>query len=413
METRAGLILQAIRDDQNRARYLGFDVPVYQVFFFTVSAAISGIAGMLYVIVAEFASPTFMDLSFSITMVVWAALGGRSSLLGACIGAILINIIAATVSETEMFVEAWKAIIGLVFVLVVLYLPRGLAGFGQDLADALANRLRTPRKACRDGRVAPGRERHAMTVALTIDGIGVSFAGVKAVDGVSLLIEEGELRVLLGANGAGKTTLMDLISGKTPSTEGRVFLFDTEITNWSPHRIARAGIGRKFQIPSVFRDFTVRRNLDVASCSDPRVLANLGIGIPRARRRRINEVLELTGLADAAETPAANLSHGQTQWLELGMLIVQDPKLLLLDEPTAGMTQAETHKTAEIIKGLRGQHTILVVEHDMAFVREIAEQITVMHLGRVLAEGDIAAIESNEAVRRAYLGSHGISGKAA
>ena len=138
VETRAGLILQAIRDDQNRARYLGFDVPVYQVFFFTVSAAISGIAGMLYVIVAEFASPTFMDLSFSITMVVWAALGGRSSLLGACIGALLINVIAATVSETETFVEAWKAIIGLVFVLVVLFLPRGLAGFGQDIADAIA-----------------------------------------------------------------------------------------------------------------------------------------------------------------------------------------------------------------------------------------------------------------------------------
>ncbi len=252
-----------------------------------------------------------------------------------------------------------------------------------------------------------------MTVALTIDGIGVAFAGLKAVDGVSLLIEQGELRVLLGANGAGKTTLMDLISGKTRCTEGRVFLFDTDITNWSPHRIARAGVGRKFQIPSIFRDFTVRGNLDVASCADPRVRANLGIGIPRTRRRRIDEVLELTGLADVADTQAANLSHGQTQWLELGMLIVQDPKLLLLDEPTAGMTQAETHKTAEIIKGLRGQHTILVVEHDMAFVREIAEKITVMHLGRVLAEGDIAMIETNEAVREAYLGSQGISGKAA
>jgi urea transport system permease protein len=141
VETRAGLILQAIRDDQNRARYLGFDVPVYQVFFFTVSAAISGLAGMLYVIVAEFASPTFMDLSFSITMVVWAALGGRASLLGACIGAVLINIVASAISETETFVEAWKAIIGLVFILVVLFLPRGLAGFGQDVADALAARL--------------------------------------------------------------------------------------------------------------------------------------------------------------------------------------------------------------------------------------------------------------------------------
>jgi urea transport system ATP-binding protein len=252
-----------------------------------------------------------------------------------------------------------------------------------------------------------------MTVALTIDGIGVSFSGVKAVDGVSILVNQGELRVLLGANGAGKTTLMDLISGRTRSTTGRVFLFDQEITNWSPHRIARAGVGRKFQIPSVFREFSVRRNLDVASCLDPRVLANLGIGIPRQRRRRINEVLELTGLADVAETLAGNLSHGQTQWLELGMLIVQDPKVLLLDEPTAGMTQSETQKTAAIIKGLRGQHTLLVVEHDMAFVREIAEQITVMHLGRVLAEGDITAIEGNEAVRRAYLGSRGISGEAA
>jgi len=252
-----------------------------------------------------------------------------------------------------------------------------------------------------------------MRAALTIDGVGVSFTGVTAVDGVSMVINQGELRVLLGANGAGKTTLMDLISGTTRSTEGKVFLFDTDITNWSPHRIARAGVGRKFQTPSVFRDFTVRGNLEVATCSDPRVRGNLAIGIPRARRRRIADVLELTGLGEVADTQAANLSHGQAQWLELGMLIVQDPTVLLLDEPTAGMTQSETHNTAEIIKGLRGQHTILVVEHDMAFVREIAETITVMHLGRVLAEGDIAAIESNEAVRRAYLGSRGISSAAA
>ncbi|WP_429127966.1 urea ABC transporter permease subunit UrtC [Ensifer sp. 4252] len=139
-ETRAGLILQAIRDDQNRARYLGFDVPVYQVFFFCVSAGIAAIAGMLFVVVTEFASPTFLDLSFSITMVVWAALGGRSSLLGACIGAILINVIEAGVSETDALVEAWKAIIGLIFILVVLFLPRGLAGLGKDIADRLTRR---------------------------------------------------------------------------------------------------------------------------------------------------------------------------------------------------------------------------------------------------------------------------------
>jgi urea transport system permease protein len=142
VETRAGLILQAIRDDQNRVRYLGFDVPAYQIFFFTVSATIAGVAGMLYVVVAQFASPTFMDLAFSITMVVWAAVGGRASLLGACVGAILINIIEAKVSETEGLVQAWRAVIGLIFVLAVLYLPRGLAGVAGDLTDRLISRFR-------------------------------------------------------------------------------------------------------------------------------------------------------------------------------------------------------------------------------------------------------------------------------
>jgi urea transport system ATP-binding protein len=243
--------------------------------------------------------------------------------------------------------------------------------------------------------------------ALTIDGIGVDFEGFKAVNGVSLIIEEGELRVLLGANGAGKTTLMDLISGKTKSTEGRVFLHDTDITNWEEHRIARAGVGRKFQIPSVFKELTVRRNLEVASCKNPGVFANLGFGFPA--RAKVDEVLELIGLTEDSDRVAAYLSHGQTQWLELGLLITQDPKIILLDEPTAGMTQAETHKTSLIVNNLRGRHTIIVVEHDMAFVREIAERITVLHLGQVLAEGSVAEIEINPRVREAYLGSKGIA----
>ena len=247
-----------------------------------------------------------------------------------------------------------------------------------------------------------------MTAVLTIDQLGVSFSGFKAVDGVSLTIQEGELRVLLGANGAGKTTLMDLISGKTKSSSGRVLLRDTDITNWEEPAIARAGVGRKFQIPSVFRELSVRRNLEVAACRKPGVFANLRIGMARGAHRRLNEVLEITGLADQAGTIAGNLSHGQTQWLELGLLIMQDPQILLLDEPTAGMTTAETQRTADIIKGLRGSHTIIVVEHDMAFVRDIAVQITVMHLGQILAEGDMAAIEADPRVRAAYLGSGGI-----
>ncbi|MDU6747444.1 MAG: urea ABC transporter ATP-binding protein UrtD, partial [Bradyrhizobium sp.] len=243
--------------------------------------------------------------------------------------------------------------------------------------------------------------------ALTIDGLSVDFEGFKAVNGVSMIVEDGELRVLLGANGAGKTTLMDLISGKTKSTGGRVFVHDTEITNWEEHKIARAGIGRKFQIPSVFKELTVRRNLEVASCKNPGVFANLGFGF--SAKAKIDEVLELIGLTEEAGQVAAYLSHGQTQWLELGLLITQDPKIILLDEPTAGMTQAETHKTSLIVNNLKGRHTITVVEHDMAFVREIAERITVLHLGQVLAEGSVAEIENDPKVRAAYLGSKGIT----
>ena len=246
------------------------------------------------------------------------------------------------------------------------------------------------------------------SAALTIDDLSVDFLGLRAVDGVTMIVREGELRVLLGANGAGKTTLMDLISGKTPSTQGRIHLYDLDITNKPPDAIVRAGIGRKFQIPSVFKELTVRQNLEVGSCRRRGVLSNLRLGFPGEQTRRVDEVLGTIALLDRADTLAADLSHGETQWLELGLLIVQDPKVLLLDEPTAGMTQSETLKTARIIRELRGRHTIVVVEHDMAFVREIAERITVMHLGKVLAEGDIATIESDPKVRAAYLGTKGI-----
>ncbi|MEM6677766.1 MAG: urea ABC transporter ATP-binding protein UrtD [Pseudomonadota bacterium] len=244
--------------------------------------------------------------------------------------------------------------------------------------------------------------------ALTIDGLGVSFGGFKAVDCFSTVVNDGELRVVLGPNGAGKTTMMDLISGKTASTEGHVYLFGQDITNKPEHEIARAGIGRKFQIPSIFRDLRVRENLEVAAVKETSVLRNLRLGMSRPERTRMEEVIELTRLGDVLETRAGDLSHGQMQWLELGMLIVQDARVILLDEPTAGMTQAETLKTSQIINELKGKHTLIVVEHDMAFVREIAERITVMHMGKMLAEGSIAQIEGNEAVREAYLGSGGI-----
>jgi urea transport system ATP-binding protein len=247
-----------------------------------------------------------------------------------------------------------------------------------------------------------------MSIALATEHLTVQFAGLTAVDQVSLSVEKGELRVLLGANGAGKTTLMDLISGKIKSTAGRVVIDGVNVTNWEEHRIARIGVGRKFQVPSVFRELTVQENLSIASCKSVGLIANVGFGVSRLQQQRIEEVLKLIALTDARHQIAGNLSHGETQWLELGLVIIQNPKVLLLDEPTAGMTQNETHKTAEIIKSLRGRYTLLIVEHDMAFIREIAEHITVMHLGRILAEGDITAVENNAEVRAAYLGAKGI-----
>jgi urea transport system ATP-binding protein len=241
--------------------------------------------------------------------------------------------------------------------------------------------------------------------SLAIENLVVDFAGVKAVDGFSMTIERGEL---IGANGAGKTTLMDLISSKAKATSGRIVFKGQDITNWSEHEIARAGVGRKFQVPSVFRNLTLRQNYQVAQSQRPGVPHNVFERPARGGSARIDEALEVVGLEDHAHSVAGHLSHGQMQWMELGMVLVQNPELILLDEPTAEMTGLETEKTSRIIKGLAGQHTLLIVEHDMSFVRSICQSITVMHMGRKLAEGPVEMIENDQAVREVYLGSGGI-----
>ena len=249
-----------------------------------------------------------------------------------------------------------------------------------------------------------------MPAILEIENLEVNFRGFRAVDGFDMAVEEGELRVLIGANGAGKTTLMDLITGRTKSTGGKVTFLGDNITNGQEHKIARRGIGRKFQVPSVFKDLTVRENFEVAHTRSLSVWRNLSVSAkPRQRNLHIERAMELTSLADESGTLAGSLSHGQSQWLELGMVLVQSPKLVLLDEPTAGMTALETEKTSEIINGLKSEHSIIVVEHDMTFVRSICEVITVMHLGKKLAEGTVEQIENERAVIDAYLGSGGIT----
>lgn len=244
---------------------------------------------------------------------------------------------------------------------------------------------------------------------LLLDSVTVSFNGFLAVDNLSLTVGEGELRCLIGPNGAGKTTTLDLICGKAKAKSGEIKLGPTLLNNLEEHEIARIGIGRKFQVPSVFRQLTVRENLSVAYSKRPGVIRN-ALQIRRGEASEgLDKLAELVGLENQLETMAGYLSHGQTQWLEIALLLAQDPKLILMDEPTAGMTAQETHKTAQLFNRLKGNRTLIVVEHDMGFVKEIAEMISVMHLGKLLAEGTVEEIERHPAVREAYLGSGGIS----
>ena len=240
---------------------------------------------------------------------------------------------------------------------------------------------------------------------LYLDSVSVSFDGFKALNDLSLAIDAGELRCIIGPNGAGKTTMMDVITGKTRPDSGSAFFGQTlDLTRMTEPEIAHAGIGRKFQKPTIFDQLTVFENLELAMKADKSVWATLLARLDSAQLDRIMETLELIRLGDQAKRPAGLLSHGQKQWLEIGMLLMQEPKLLLLDEPVAGMTDEETARTAELFLSLSGKHSLVVVEHDMAFIRQLGGKVTVLHEGSVLAEGSLDMLQSDQRVIEVYLG---------
>ena len=242
-------------------------------------------------------------------------------------------------------------------------------------------------------------------VVLYLDGVSVSFDGFKALDNLSLAIDDGELRCVIGPNGAGKTTMMDVITGKTRPDAGKVYFGQsTDLTRLTEPEIAHAGIGRKFQKPTIFEPLTVFENLELAMKADKRVRATLFARLSGDESERIAETMALVGLGGAADRIAGLLSHGQKQWLEIGMLLVQDPKVLLLDEPVAGMSDEETDRTGQLVRSLAGKHSVVVVEHDMHFVASIARTVTVLHEGKVLAEGTMDRVREDPRVVEVYLG---------
>jgi urea transport system ATP-binding protein len=242
-------------------------------------------------------------------------------------------------------------------------------------------------------------------IVLYLENISVSFDGFKALDSLSLSIDVGELRCVIGPNGAGKTTMMDVVTGRTRPDSGTAFFGQTiDLTRLSEAEIAHAGIGRKFQKPTIFENHTAFENLELAMKADKRVRRTLAAKLTGEERDRIAGTLELIRLEESAGRMAGLLSHGQKQWLEIGMLLVQEPRLLLLDEPVAGMSDEETERTAEQFLSLAGSHSLVVVEHDMAFIEKIARKVTVLHEGAVLAEGPMEQVRNDPRVIEVYLG---------
>jgi urea transport system ATP-binding protein len=239
---------------------------------------------------------------------------------------------------------------------------------------------------------------------LAVEGLTVSFDGFKAVDDLSFYIDPNEIRVIIGPNGAGKTTVLDLVCGRTKATHGSIKFRGTELTSMREHEIVRAGVGRKFQNPSIYEDLTVLENLEISFPRGRSVFGALAFRRDAEVRDRIEEIAGMIFLSDLLHQQAEYLSHGQKQWLEIGMLLIQDPALLMLDEPVAGMSVSERKKTAELLHRIINDRSVLVIEHDMGFVADIAHKVTVLHQGKVISEGSMAHVQSDPRVVEVYLG---------
>jgi len=245
---------------------------------------------------------------------------------------------------------------------------------------------------------------NADTDVLVLDNLTVGFDGFKAIDSLNLVVHKNELRVIIGPNGAGKTTLLDLICGKTKATAGSIKFNGQEMLGVAEHEVVRAGIGRKFQTPSIYENLSVFKNLEVSFPTGRSVFGALAFRCTPDIQHRISSIADEIGLSDALDVEAGQLSHGQKQWLEIGMLLMQEPDLLMLDEPIAGMSVRERELTAALLNRICKGRSMIVIEHDMEFVKKIADKVTVMHQGKILAEGSMDQVQADERVIEVYLG---------
>jgi branched-chain amino acid transport system permease protein len=402
----AGRLLVAIRENESRCEYLGIDVSRYKARLMDTCALVAAFAGFLFACVQMVVAPEYAGFVFGTELVIWVALGGRGSLLGPIVGALLIDTGSAYLSGDLPYI--WMLLIGIAFVVVIVAMPRGLAPLVADGVRRALPRRRGPAPVAVTFVAAPARERTADGTplpALSVRGVHKHFGSLKVLDGISFDAHAGELLSLIGPNGAGKSTLMRCIADGAQRSGGTVEIGGAEIRRLAPYDCVALGVGRKFQTATVFDSLSVAEALRiarhrVAPPSKWKRATTLELPQPAL------DVLRLTGLDRMSDQPCRYLSHGQKQALELAMVLALEPRTVLLDEPTAGLTKQERTQIGSIFVSLatRYRMCLLLVEHDLDFVRQISSRIVVLHQGRIVMDGGVDDVVNSDLVRAVYAG---------
>ena len=395
-----GRISVALQHNELRTELLGYDVRRHKLALFTVGGAIAGFAGALFAAWARFISPPVFSLAPAALVVIWVLVGGRTSVAGAFVGVLVVKGFSSWFGGASGDNE--PIVLGLLLIVIVLALPGGIVPSLRRARRWLPGRRMNGTAAA----AGDESERIAATALnysddhparqIAVRGVTKRFGGLAAVDNVTRAFPALGVSCLIGPNGAGKSTLLAVLSGQLRTTAGSVTLDDHDLTKWHPYRRARSGVGIKLQVASIYKDLTTRENLWLACYAKSRNVESAQV--------RSSELLEWLGLSDDAARPAGTLSHGQQQWLEIGMVVGGEPRVVLLDEPTAGMTRDETERTAALVAELGERASVIVVEHDMEFVRRLDVPITVLHMGSLFAQGTFEELSNDERIVDIYLG---------
>ena len=416
-----GLTLRGIKESELRMRTSGYNVWLHKFIVFVIAGAFAGVAGVLYAYSSQFISPTVLGVETSFEAMLMVIIGGAGTLSGPVLGA---AIVTGLRNYLSVHFENWVIVLGVVYILVVFLAPNGIlgllprrlraaSGIGQEASDvdelkiAVLSRQSTDQPGNASAQSEPSEriERERMET-LRLEGVGKTFGQVRAVHDFGLTAFTGTRRVILGPNGAGKTSLFNLITGVYKPSEGDIYLFGEKVTDLAPHHRTIMGLGRTFQVTNLFPSLTVMNNVRLGALGVQS--SKYAMHVPVARLDDVNErcrdLLQLAGLWDVRDALVGNLSYGHQRQLELIVTLASDPQVLLLDEPAAGLSLAESRSMVELIGELDRRLTVLIIEHDMDVAFEVADEVTVMHQGEILAEGSVEEIRGNEMVREVYFG---------